>query len=382
MNSMPDDLDFEKAMSDAGLVQVIDNALDSLSLYVNAADIDAAGFSRTHIVEGLIESNRVYEWLGKWKEGKTIAAIDMAAHTCIGRTWGDRRTVKALVIYVAGEAVDEIKMRIAAWRIFHDVQDPMPFYVRTRPVYLTDEIFSQSLANEVEALKARHPGLPVLLFIDTVARNFGPGMGENSGEGMGAFINNLIDIVATPNEATVIAVHHSGHSDNGRGRGHSSFEAAVDGAIKISMDKGGDSPVINVETILSRSTEGGDSLSFKVLSHELPGTDNFGNQITAPVIEYIGDYQPPKKQHGLGKKQAALLDLLNTLYDEHQERIDKGNLNTIARVSKAELHDEAAKREVVTDRSNFYKTVKGLITRSLITEDHNGFLYLGAMALT
>lgn len=350
---------------------------DLLAAYVRADEIDREGFSKTLLVEGLIEAGRVYEWLGAWKNGKTIAAVDLLAATATGRMWGDRRTVPALVVYVAGEAVDEIKGRLAAWRIHYAIDEPMPFYIRTRPVHLTDEIFAQRLANEVEALKAEHPDLPVIVCVDTVARNFGPGVGENSAEGMGAFVNNLIDIVATPNKATVLAVHHSGHSDNGRGRGHSSFEAAVDGAIRVSMDKAGDRPVVTVETILSRSTEGGDSLAFKVLSHELPGTDNFGNQITAPVLEYIGEHKPPKKQHGLGKKQAALLDLLTALYDEHRERIDRGGLHTVARVSKAELHEEAAKREVITDRSNYYKTIKALKDRSLVTEDGNGFLYLG-----
>lgn len=350
---------------------------DLLQPYISAAEIDTGDFSRTCIVEGLIDAKRVYEWLGRWKEGKTIAAVDMLAHASIGRTWGGRRTVPSLAVYVAGEAVDEIKARLTALIVHHGFDEPLPFYIRTRPVHLTDEIFAQRLANEVEALKAKHPSLPVMICIDTVNRNFGPSAGENSAEGMGQFVNNLIDIVATPNDATVIAVHHSGHSDNGRGRGHSSFEAAVDGAIKVSMDKAGESPTITVETLFSRSTEGDDSLSFKVLSHELPGRDNFGNRITAPVLEYMGDYRPPKKQHGLGKKQAALLDLLTTLYDEHQERIDRSGLHTVARVSKSELHDEAAKREVITDRSNYYKTVKALKDRSLVTEDSNGFLHLG-----
>ena len=379
MSYMPDYDAYELAQLEQQCDQVLaheEKPNDLLNLYVNAAEIDETLFEKTLLVEGFIESRRIYEWLGKWKEGKTIAAIDMLAHSAIARTWGDRRTVQSLVIYVAGEAVDEIMLRLAAWRKHHAIEEQMPFYIRTRPVHLTDDIFAQLLANEVEALKAKHPGLPVLLCIDTVARNFGPGMGENSGEGMGAFVNNLIDIVATPNEATVIAVHHTGHTDNSRGRGHSSFEAAIDGAIKVSMDKGGEAPIITLETLFSRSTEGDDSLSFKVLSHELPGTDNFGNQITAPVLEYAGDYQPPKKPDALGKNQSALLDLLTTLYDEHQERIDSGGLNSVARVSKTELQKEAATRKVIPDRSNCYKTIKTLKERSFIIEDNRGFLYL------
>ena len=345
-----------------------------LDVYRKATDLDKLEFKKTLIVEGLIEAGRLYEWIGKWKGGKTLAMMDLAAHACQGLTWAGRRTIQSLWVYVAGEAVTDIEMRLAAWRLHHGITNDIPFYIRIRPVYITDEIFAQLLANEVEELKKERPGLPVVIVIDTLARNFGPGKSENNPADMGAFANNLIDIVIRPTDATGIVVHHTGHGDQERGRGHSSFEAAVDGAIKVSIDKSAGA-VVRVETALSRSTEGDDSFSFNIVTQELPGKDNFDNQMEAPVLQFMDGYAPPKKSIGTGKKQRAILGLLKKLYEEHQERIDSANLKTTTRVSKAELQKEAAERKVEQDRSNFYKQVTGLKERGLIYEEA-GFLYL------
>lgn len=283
---------------------------DLLADYIEAADMDGMEFSRTMLVEGLVEQGRVYEWFGKWKNGKTIAVIDLCAHASMGRTWGNRRTVPTLVVWVAGESCDDVKRRIAAWRIRHKITDPMPFSIRTKPVHLNIEAFAARLAQEVEALKALHPGLPVLLVVDTVARSLSPDCDENSIAGLGAFANNIIDHVVRPTGSAALCVHHSGHGDSDRGRGWSGFAAALDGSVKVQMDKPAIGPAaIIVSTTQARSTAGDDTLQFRVDTQEIPGTDNFGNRLSEPVLFYMGTpAQQPKAP--TGRAQKTLLAIL------------------------------------------------------------------------
>ncbi len=279
--------------------------------YVSAETLDSLSFSKVWLVEGFIESGRVYEFFGRYKSGKTLALIDLAANLSIGQIWAGRRTVKTLVVWVAGEAAEDVKMRVAAWRTHYGLTQVMTFWIRTKPVHLTDEIYAKQLRKEIEVLKLKFPTLPTLVVIDTVARNLAPGINENSIEGLGSFANNVIDHIARPTRAAVICVHHSGHGDSERGRGHSSFEGAVDGIVKVSMDKADGASIITVSSKDMRSTAGEESLSFRVEIQELPGEDNMGHLIEAPVLRYLPDYAPKLRPTGRNECQAlAILEQL------------------------------------------------------------------------
>lgn len=318
--------DHDQAAALTAAIKALQSAQPDKSLladYVTAASLDGQSFSRTWLVEKFIEKGRVYEFFGKYKEGKTLAVIDLAASLSTGWGWATRRTLQTLVIWVAGEASDDVKMRVQAWRLHHCVIDPMPFYIRVKPVYMTEAIFAERLAREIGFWQQQHPELPVLLVLDTVARCMAPGADENSMQGLGAFINNLLDIVVRPLQATAICVHHSGHGDSERSRGHSSFPAAVDGSIKVSMDRSSGQPVISVSPMTSRSTPGEDHFGFRLEVQELPGEDNFGNHIEAPVLRYLDDYRPCIQARRLGKHAQKALNLLQ------QELIGKADMLVI-----------------------------------------------------
>ena len=280
-----------------------------MEYYVMAADLQNRTFDRTWVVEGLIEKGRIYEVFGKWKEGKTLSAMDMVATIAIGGDWANRRTKKSLIVYVAGEAVEDIELRLAAWQRKNGIKENIPFAIRIKPVYLTQREFAQRLAAELQEFQRQNPDLDIVLVIDTLARNFGAGKSENSDEGMGAFANNLIDIVVRPSACTCLVVHHSGHGDGERGRGHSSFAGAVDGSIKVALDKTGGPSVVTVSTTTSRNTAGDDALSFRIEVQVMPGEDNFGNAIEAPVLRYLSDHIPDKKPSG--KHESSLYDMIN-----------------------------------------------------------------------
>lgn len=223
-----------------------------------------------------------------------------------------------------------------------------------------------------------NPELPVLLVLDTVARCMAPGADENSIQGLGAFINNLLDIVVRPTKSTAICVHHSGHGDSDRGRGHSSFEGAVDGIIKVCMDKGSGPPVITVASGRSRSTAGDDIFSFRVETQELPGEDNFRNPIDAPVLRYLEDYGPAKSEKRLKGNALEALHLLDDMITKQQEKFREMGAVIPSALVKLEEWQEAM-RSIVKDKGSRSSIRKSLIADGYVTGPGGyGFIHVSA----
>jgi hypothetical protein len=82
--------------------------------------------------------------------------MDMVGHASLGMTWAGQRTVKAVIVWIASEAVDDIERRIRAWRLRHKITGPMPFYIRSVPVYINKAEAAEQLRQEIEAIKSRH----------------------------------------------------------------------------------------------------------------------------------------------------------------------------------------------------------------------------------
>ena len=292
--------------------------------YVRARQLRGKVFRRTFIVEGLLEQGRIYEFFGGWKEGKTNVVVDMCAHASQGKAWAGRRTVPSLIVYVAGESEEDIQMRVEAYQLRHGINSEMPFVIRIKPVYLTDAEFADDLYREILAWQKEYPDLPIILVIDTLARNFGIG-NENSPEGMGAFSNNLIDIVVRPTKCACAVLHHSGHSDSERSRGHSSFAGAVDGSFKVSKSTDPGPPIITLKMMTTRSGPGGDEFSFRIDTQMLPGGDNFGNEFSAPILRYLPDHIPEPKNVPTGKHIKTLERITLTLAKNQFKTLKDGD---------------------------------------------------------
>jgi RecA-family ATPase len=78
-------------------------------------------------------------------------------------------------------------------------------------------------------------GNPVLIVIDTLARNFNGD--ENAASDMGKFINNVNQYLRAPFECVVLIVHHSGHSQKNRARGSTALRAGIDFEYRVEKDK-------------------------------------------------------------------------------------------------------------------------------------------------
>jgi hypothetical protein len=307
--------------------------------YIDVSTLDSKSFSKTWLIEDLIEEGRAIEFFGTWKSGKSLTVLDMAAHASLGMTWAGQKTVQTLIVWIASEAVEDIERRIRAWRLKHGITGPMPFYIRTIPVHINKEAAARKLKEEIELLKARHPGLPTMAIVDTVAMSLSPGTNENSIEGMGAFASNLITLVVKPTGAAAICIHHSGHGDSERGRGHSSLPGALDADFKVTKkEQPGGPEIITVEPKFRRSGPRLEAFHFRIEIQKLGGADNFGKPITEPVLYHLTDYGPSRKKN-LGKHESKALRILKDMYKRQTEKL-KDRPGAKARVTESDWRAE------------------------------------------
>lgn len=164
---------------------------------------------------------------------KSFLAVDWACRVATGTPWHSRPVKRGAVFYLAGEGQQGLAKRIEGWEIANGVSakdaplfisSGIPFLCEASNVELTVEILE-----EVAEQVFFESGLePALIVIDTVARAMN-GANENTAEDMGRFIAAK-DALRQRWGATVLSVHHTGHSADAqkRGRGSSNYGANLD----------------------------------------------------------------------------------------------------------------------------------------------------------
>jgi AAA domain-containing protein/primase-like protein/bifunctional DNA primase/polymerase-like protein len=211
--------------------------LDSRGLtLVHASEIEKKIGPIDWLVENYLESNTTGLLFGEPGSYKSFLSLDIALHIVTGKPWNKNLVKKGTVIYVAGEGHGGYAKRLKAWTQKHDKDlSKYSFFFTNRAVDLNDEKSVQELAKHIEVI-AETEGPPVAIFIDTLARNFGPG-DENSTTDMGNFINNVDRFLRVPYECGVIIVHHTGHSNRERARGSSALRAGIDFEYQVKKHK-------------------------------------------------------------------------------------------------------------------------------------------------
>lgn len=172
--------------------------------------------------------------------GKTFLAIDWACHVATGKPWGGRHVHQGAVYYLAGEGMNGLRKRTAAWEAHH--KHPLgnaPLMLADGLPTLADlsntEAIIQSIHESADELFYRTGSEPTLIVIDTLARAMA-GADENSSRDMGALIGGL-DRIRQQWGCTVLVLHHTGHAASDRARGSSAFHAALDSEFMITPGK-------------------------------------------------------------------------------------------------------------------------------------------------
>jgi phage/plasmid primase-like uncharacterized protein len=221
--------------------------------------------------------------------GKTFLVLDMALSIAsMGAVpeWQGHKVYYGPVVYLAGEGHHGMKGRMAAWRQYHDVDDP-DIWISDSGVDLNTAPGYQRAADAIRAL----PEPPTLIVVDTLHRFLAGD--ENSAQDAKTMIDACGGLMKEFG-CSVLLVHHTGVAAEAqhRARGSSAWKGALD--IEISVvppdDQGGPIQVIQRK---SKDAEMAEPINGALEVVEIAGWfDDDGEKVTSAVFVEGEEIQP------------------------------------------------------------------------------------------
>lgn len=183
------------------------------------------------LIEGMLVENAFGTIYGVPGCFKTFLALDMALCLAHGLPFLGQFNVPSPVpvAYISPEGTSGLKNRLKAWMEAKGIGKLANTIINRHAFRLNEQEEAEAVITKVVSSGTK----PRMLFIDTLARNFGGG-DENSTKDMNTFVNNVMDIAARLNVGCVV-VHHSGKEIAKGPRGSIALLGAVD--LSISMEK-------------------------------------------------------------------------------------------------------------------------------------------------
>ncbi|MDX9973350.1 MAG: helicase RepA family protein [FCB group bacterium] len=320
-------------------------------------------------IRGVLELDALALTFGDPGCGKSFLAVDWALSIASGTEWQGRRVKQSPVIYIAGEGHNGLTRRLKAWSIRQGVDlAGVPLFVSDAPAAFTDPAVIAEVEATINDLADQH-GVPGLVVLDTVARNFGGG-DENSTRDMGQFIQSC-DRIRAAYRCTVLLVHHTGHADKSRARGAMALKGALDIEYRLDKDESG---VIRLEATKMKDGPHPEPMAFRLRTVDLGITDDEGESVTSAVLDSTS-YEPPsvKGKVGRGKWQTLALEVLSDLHSTRRATLEAGGYDSDgARVSVDDWRMACGARDV--PRQRFYQLRDSLATNGFIRME-NGYVW-------
>lgn len=326
--------------------------------FISLADFISAPPKSSYLIKKILPATGMGQVFGSSNVGKSFLLIDLAMHLAAGRSWCGHKSKKICVLYIAAEGLNGLAGRMKAWTQRYGYV-PDRLFIRPFSVQLTVKGAAAALAERIKSI----PYTPELIILDTLAANFGPG-DENSAEDMAMAMNGMRQLAGP---WFSLCVHHSGHGDKTRSRGHSSLYAAMDLEIQVTRDD--PQGPIKVAHTKCRDMERMDPLFFNLESESLPWADEDGEPINSAVLVPAEGYEEPEKGPSLSGKQAQALQLLKDMYAQQQ-----GNLGADG-VARVTLRDWYSAMNFETDKGHRSRLRAALESKKFIYCD-NGFVYV------
>lgn len=261
------------------------------------------------LVKGICEIDSLVGLFGDPEAGKSFIAASLAAAVATNRRWYDREVRRAgPVLYVAGEGRRGLRRRLRAWEIDADYHlGDTPLYVSDRPIPFGDPAALGHVIPEADEI-AELEGEPTLIVVDTLSRNLAGD--ENSSLDMPAFVQHM-DYLRARYGATILVVHHSGHAEKNRSRGHSAFGAALDTAFRAYRDpKRGP---VRLEPAKTKDSEPPEPMQFEFRGVELDVVDEDGLKTHSAVLDMVPYSEPEQPRNHRGKWKDVALSVLEKL---------------------------------------------------------------------
>ena len=278
------------------------------------------------LIDGLLEANTFSVCFGSPAAGKTFLTLDMALCIATGKDFHDHHVKQGPVFYIAGEGHNGFARRAAAWSKENGITlKGVPFFKSSRAIVITDDDSVAELVDTIDAMVQEH-GEPQLIVIDTLARSMGAA-DENSTKEMGAAIR-AIDECRDAYDCTVLAVHHTGHSNKERARGSSALLGAVD--CEFMVDKWfQDDSIAKVEVKFTKMKDAKIPEPMNFIHKEIALTGADLEPTTSVVLEPILDTNPRHKVSKLTGNKKRFMDALEKALEGGGRGADVQNVRDI-----------------------------------------------------
>ena len=328
------------------------------SRFIGVGELCSLPPAENWLVKGYLALDSLTVLFGDPGCGKSFIAIDIACHIATGRPWRGCAVKPGKALFVAGEGRNGLSKRFKAWFERHG-EPPRNVQICTSPIALTDPAGIAALVAEIQAM----PEPPVLIVVDTINRNFGPG-DENATADMTTAVAGL-DAIRNATGAAMLAAHHSGHGDKSRGRGSSVLRASVD--VEYAVEKFD-------RTVQFRCTKAKDfdhppPLAWTLQKQPLPWADADGTPLDSAVLESgeLHEPPPPPNSARMGANQGKALQLLKELQRSARSNLESaGHDPETARVSRADWYRAMKELGFPSSRRTEFK--QDFLKRGLISE--------------
>jgi hypothetical protein len=270
--------------------------------------------SEQWLIKGILPREGAAALYGKFGSFKSFAAGDIALHVATGTAWAGRRVTKEPVVYVAAEGAQGFRKRLEGFRLAHpNTPSDAPFFlISDAPNLGAEHGDAAALCASIEGYGVS----PGLIVIDTLSATLASA--DENGAGMVQFVTNA-NALARRFHCLVLVVHHVGHGDAERMRGHSSFAGAADAIILC--ERPGDELATTL-TLQKAKDEASNIRLTAHLSRIVIGHDQDGDEISTLTIETVEDIEPGVKASREQKPPASarlLMEVVAQAVDEAGE---------------------------------------------------------------
>ena len=232
------------------------------------------------LIKGLLPRQGVAVSFGASQSFKSFVAFDLALHVALGWDWAGRRVTQAPAVCIAaGGSAGLRKRKVGFERSRPDLPGVQFHLISAAPNLGTEKGDLAPLIAAIESASVK----PGLIVIDTLAQSLGSG--DENGRGMLQFVSNATAL-ANHFGALVLIIHHTGHYDDQRMRGHSSLIGGIDAQILCERKERSLSTTLTLQKLKDEAS------SVKLTAHlsrVVIGQDEDGDDISTLIVEKIED---------------------------------------------------------------------------------------------
>lgn len=245
--------------------------------------------------------------------GKTFIVIDLFLTLAYGLlSWHGIECRKARCLYMCAEGYAAVLPRIQCWIEQHNLTASYTddFFIENGTITLDDPASVDKLQKVLDHRFGTKK--PDIIAVDTM--NLFMRGDENATQSATAFVQALKSISAE-NNCTILLVHHTGISDEKRGRGSSVFKGSLDTELRLAR---ADNPEIllfdQTKNRMGRLMD--EPIAFKLEEHDTSFEFESGDKVTSCVLKRVDNVPAVKKITQDALDLDVLRDAFKTAYKE------------------------------------------------------------------